>query len=51
MMDIGAVIDTIIYADVDFSGEIDIVDAALIQRYLAGMTVKYPINTVIPFVS
>ena len=51
MMDIGAVIDTIIYADVDFSGEIDIVDAAFIQRYLSDMNVKYPIGTVIPFAS
>ena len=34
--------------DVDFSGDIEITDATLIQRYLAHQTVDYPIDTYIP---
>lgn len=50
MIDIGSVEETIWQADVDDTGDIDIVDATLIQRYLADMTVKFPIGTKIPYI-
>jgi hypothetical protein len=45
LMDLGKLSDQQVKAaDVDGDGEVTIVDATLIQRYLAGMTVKFPIN-------